>query len=68
MANIERQVKYKELNSIDNVIATLENIIVESESDNSPMGYFPVLYQKVTIKVKEGIENNFLMTPPGWNT
>jgi hypothetical protein len=46
-------------NSIDNVIAVLEEIILESESNNNPLGYFAVLYQKVTKKVKEGIENNY---------
>ncbi len=49
----------KELSSIDEVIAILENIILETIAKNDPLGYFAVLYQKVTLKVKEGIENDF---------
>ncbi len=41
--------------TIDEVIATLEIIISESEKNNDTLGYFAALYQKVTIKVKEGI-------------
>ena len=54
----------KQTNSIDEVIEVLENIIQESESNNDPLGYFAVLYQKVTLKVKEGIENNFFDDGP----
>lgn len=49
----------KEINSIDDVLIQLEDIIIESEKRNSTLGYFAVLYRKVTLKVKEGIENNF---------
>lgn len=45
--------------TIDEVIAMLEDIITQSKTDESPLGYFAALYQKVTIKVKEGIANNF---------
>lgn len=45
------------MNSIDDIIAALEDIIVDSENNNNTLGYFAVLYQKVTKKVKEGIEN-----------
>lgn len=48
----------KQINSIDEVIAILESIIIESEKNNDPLGYFATLYQKVTIKVKEGISDN----------
>ena len=48
-----------EIQTIDQVIVVLEDIITESENSNDPLGYFAVLYQKVTIKVKEGITNNF---------
>ena len=41
--------------TIDEVISALEIIIAESEQKNDPAGYFAALYQKVTIKVKEGI-------------
>ena len=56
--------KRKQTNSIDEVIAVLEDIIIESKNNNDPLGYFAVLYQKVTIKVKEGIENNFFDDGP----
>jgi hypothetical protein len=45
--------------TIDEVIAMLEDIITQSKTDQSPLGYFAALYQKVTIKVKEGIAANF---------
>lgn len=48
-----------EIHTIDGVIQTLENIILDCEHNNNPLGYFAALYQKVTIKVKQGIENNF---------
>ena len=51
-------------NTIDQVISFLEEIIEESKTNNSPMGYFAALYQKVTIKVKEGIENNYFDDGP----
>lgn len=43
------------INTIDDVIATLEAIILESEANNSTLGYFAALYLKVTRKVKAGI-------------
>ncbi|WP_159517722.1 DUF5995 family protein [Sunxiuqinia indica] len=46
-------------NTVDEVIDTLEHIIQECIQNNDPSGYFAALYQKVTIKVKEGIENNY---------
>jgi|GEM_PF-1932562 len=52
------------VNTIDEVIAILETIIIESEKNNDPLGYFAALYQKVTIKVKEGITNNFFENGP----
>ena len=48
-----------QINSIDQVIKLLDEIISESETNNNPLGYFAALYRNVTIKVKEGIENNF---------
>lgn len=48
-----------EIKSIDQVIEVLESIILETEINKSPLGYFAVLYKKVTTKVMEGIENNF---------
>lgn len=54
----------KQINSIDEVIAILEEIIDESGKNNDPSGYFAALYQRVTIKVKEGIENDFFDNGP----
>lgn len=47
-----------QIKSIDDVIASLDNIIVDAEKNNDTSGYFAALYRKVTIKVKEGIANN----------
>ncbi|MDY8137781.1 DUF5995 family protein [Aquimarina sp. 2201CG5-10] len=54
----------KPINTIDDVITTLGDIIQDSETNNNPLGYFAALYRKVTIKVKEGIENNFFDNGP----
>ena len=43
------------MQSIDEVIDTLEQIIIDSKTNQNPLGYFAVLYLKVTKKVKEGI-------------
>jgi hypothetical protein len=56
--------KSTQLNSIDEVIAILDNIIIETEKNNNPLGYFAVLYRKVTVKVKEGIEKNYFDNGP----
>nr|WP_299454970.1 DUF5995 family protein [uncultured Microscilla sp.] len=45
--------------TIDEVITQLDDIINISKQTKSPLGYFASLYQKVTIKVKEGIAQNF---------
>lgn len=47
------------INSVDDVIVVLEDIILEAKVKKSPLGYFAALYQSVTIKVKDGIETNF---------
>lgn len=54
----------KPIHTIDDVIATLQDIINESITNKSPLGYFAALYQKVTIKVKEGIANNYFDNGP----
>jgi hypothetical protein len=43
------------MNTIDSIITTLETIILECETKESPLGYFAALYLKVTRKVKAGI-------------
>lgn len=44
-------------NTIDEVLAALENIITTSAQQNSRVGYFAALYYKVTARVKQGIAN-----------
>lgn len=48
-----------QINTIDQVISVLDEIISETKNNNNPLGYFAALYRKVTIKVKEGIQDNF---------
>ena len=50
--------------TIDEVISFLDDIIQENKQIPSTMGYFAALYQKVTCKVKEGIENGFFDDNP----
>ena len=50
--------------TIDQVISTLEKIILDSVNNQDPLGYFTALYLKVTKKVKEGIEDNFFDDGP----
>ncbi len=50
--------------NIDDVIEILENIIKQTKINNSPLGYFAALYKKVTIKVKEGIVDNYFDDGP----
>jgi len=45
----------KPITTIDDVIEVLDSIIEECLTAESTLGYFAVLYQKVTVKVKEGI-------------
>ncbi|WP_109434547.1 DUF5995 family protein [Aquimarina sp. AU119] len=54
----------KPVHTINDVIITLGNIILESKTNNNPLGYFATLYRKVTIKVKEGIDNDFFDDGP----
>ncbi|HKP72448.1 MAG TPA: DUF5995 family protein [Pyrinomonadaceae bacterium] len=43
------------LQTIDEVIARLDEIIHEARRERSRLGYFTTLYRNVTVKVKEGI-------------
>lgn len=56
--------KPKEIQTIEEVIEALEHIIVKAKIHRDPIGYFPALYQKVTVKVKEGIETGFFEDGP----
>lgn len=44
--------------TIDEVISALDGIIEKECANNSCMAYFPILYRKVTVRIKEGIINN----------
>lgn len=54
----------KPIENIDDVILTLDSIIEESLKTGDTSGYFAVLYQKVTIKVKEEIAAGFFDDGP----
>jgi len=44
--------------NIDEVIAQLDSIIESECARNSCMAYFPILYRKVTARIKEGVINS----------
>lgn len=44
--------------TIDEVITQLQEIITVEASKNSPMAFFPILYKKVTERIKFGIQNH----------
>jgi len=50
--------------TIDDIIDTLEEIIQDCIRKQDPLGYFAALYQKVTIKVKEGIQQGIFEDNP----
>jgi hypothetical protein len=50
--------------TIDEVIHQLDIIIRNSETKESPLGYFAALYRKVTIKVRDGIRAGFFTDGP----
>lgn len=52
------------METIDEVIARLGEIIADAEANNDPSGYFAALYQKVTIRVKEGIVSGYFDDGP----
>src|ERR1035438_6733959 len=47
-----------EAQTIEEVITQLEKIISETLKTNDRIGYFTVLYHKVTCRVRDGINNN----------
>ena len=53
-----------QINSIQQVVFALDEIISDSVKNKNPLGYFAALYRNVTVKVKEGIENNFFDDGP----
>jgi hypothetical protein len=50
--------------TIDEVISMLDEIIARARRERSRLGYFPALYRKVTIKVKEGIQHGVFEDNP----
>lgn len=46
------------MKTIDEVLKRLDEIIIWAEVNQSTMGYFAVLYRRMTLAVKIGIENN----------
>ncbi|WP_422360405.1 DUF5995 family protein [Reichenbachiella sp.] len=53
-----------QIKTIDQVIAALDQIILDCIENEDCAGYFAALYRKVTIKVKEGIEQNTFQNGP----
>ncbi|SKB77460.1 hypothetical protein SAMN05660776_2933 [Salegentibacter holothuriorum] len=47
------------MENISQVLESLDEIINETEKENNVLGYFAVLYRRVTWKVKEAIENDY---------
>jgi hypothetical protein len=47
-----------QINTLDDVIEALDDIIKKSEDTNDTAGYFAALYRKVTASVKAAIANN----------
>ncbi|MGM0620011.1 MAG: DUF5995 family protein [Bacteroidota bacterium] len=56
--------KTPELNTIDDVLKSLDKIIFQSVTQNDTCGYFAALYRQVTFEVKQGIENNYFDDGP----
>jgi len=50
--------------TIDEVIQQLDAIIASERAKKSPLGFFPALYRQVTVKVKQGIADNFFDDGP----
>ena len=50
--------------NINQIISTLEQIVLDSKNNQSSLSYFTALYLKVTKKVKEGIDDNFFDDGP----
>lgn len=51
------QKQYGGARTIDEVIEQMDDIIAWAKAEQSRLGYFAALYRKVTVQVKEGIQN-----------
>ena len=49
---------------IDHLIEILDEIIAIEQTANSPLGYFPALYRKVTIEVRDKIRDDYFDDGP----
>ena len=49
--------------SIEEVIEILEQVVAWSIANDNRLGYFPALYQLVTVKVKEGCDTGYFDNP-----
>jgi hypothetical protein len=49
--------------NIKEVLSRLDAIIIDSQTNQSRLGYFAALYHKVTLKVQEDIENRLFENP-----
>lgn len=58
------KINLENIQTIDEVIEVLGQIVADSEQNNDASGYFAALYQKVTVKVKEGVAGNFFDNGP----
>lgn len=54
----------KSTHTINEILEKLDDIIRESKNGNNPSGYFAALYRKVTLKVKQGIEEGIFDDGP----
>jgi hypothetical protein len=54
---------YRPASTIDQVIDGLEEIIQDAYENGSRLGFFPTLYQRTTIRVKEGIAAGLFENP-----
>src|SRR5262245_55821690 len=54
----------KQAQTIDQVIAALDDIVSDSLARGSRAGYFAALYRKVTVRVKQEIANGFFENGP----
>ena len=54
----------QKVGTIDQVIERLTAMVEETKADRSRLGYFAALYRKVTILVKQGVEDGFFDDGP----
>src|ERR1039458_6947073 len=50
-------IRYMSVNTIDEVVASLDAIIQQAWDQASRIGYFAVLYRRVTLAVRDGLSS-----------